>query len=339
MITQNAKVHEDTDLEMKNISGDGSRFAAVTDARTGRETSGSESQRHDKPPSGPSKSTGPRTPRGKGRSKNNAITHGIFAKAVVLRGESQDEFNALLSGLHKDFQPVGTFENLCVEKLAVDHWRLRRLLLEEGREIHSSSELVEWDEKERQRQEAASLPQPSCNGGLMRWIENSVVLQACVNLLNELKEDIKVRGFVPEEDNVILTKLYGRDEEQNWQHALLSSYLQWSRVAAVSEEERKQNGLPSSEEAQEGFLSELRGELRRLGRYAKKQATILARQLKLQSLGQRVPYASQPDRLLRCETSLDRSIERKLNRLERLQRMRLGQPVLPPIHLDVTTSG
>ncbi len=283
MTTTSTTVYEGTDVELKklkNISGNGSSFAAGTGALSGEEAPGSESQKQDKPRGVPRKSTGPRTRQGKGRSKNNAITHGILAKAAVLRGESQEEFDALLSGLRKDFQPVGTLEELYVEKLAVLIWRYRRLLLEEGAEIRPSSEFVEWDEKERQRQEAANLPQPSYNGGLMRWIANPQVLQGCLNLLRELKEGIKVCGFVPEEDNVILIKLYGRNEEENWQHALSSSYLQWSRVAAVSEEERKQNGLPSSEEAREGFLTELRGELKRLGRYGKKQATILARRLK-----------------------------------------------------------
>src|SRR5258707_13025065 len=35
------------------------------------------------------KAGGPRTPQGKEPSKHNAITHGIFSKAVVLKGESQ----------------------------------------------------------------------------------------------------------------------------------------------------------------------------------------------------------------------------------------------------------
>lgn len=335
-------MYEGTDVEskkLKNISGNGSSFATVTDARSGKKASDSESKKQTEPRGVPRKSTGPRTRQGKQRSKNNAITHGIFSKAVLLKGESQVEFDSLLSGLRNSLQPVGKLEELFVEMLAAFFWRYRRLLLEEGAKIRPNSEFVEWDEKERQRQEAASLPQLSCNGGLIRWIANPQVLQGYLSLLRELNEDIKARGFVPEEDNVILIKLYGRNDEENWQHTLSSSYLQWSRVATVSEEERKQNGLPSSEEAQEGFLSELRGELRRLGRYGKKQAKMLARRLKLQSLCYRVPYASQPDRLLRYEISLDRSIERTLNRLERLQRMRLGQPVPPPIHLDVTTSG
>ena len=60
--------------------------------------------------------------------------------------------------------------------------------------------------------------------------------------------------------------------------------------------------------------------------------------LELESLRQNVPDTPQLDRLLRYETSLDRSIERILNQLERRQRMRLGQQVLPPINLNITAS-
>ena len=43
------------------------------------------------------KSTGPRTSQGKATSKLNATTHGIFSSVVVLKGESQQEYDALLS--------------------------------------------------------------------------------------------------------------------------------------------------------------------------------------------------------------------------------------------------
>lgn len=49
-----------------------------------------------------------------------------------------------------------------------------------------------------------------------------------------------------------------------------------------------------------------------------------------------VPRSS--DRLLRYETHLSREFDRTLAQLERLQRIRLGQPVPPPINLNVTTA-
>jgi hypothetical protein len=44
------------------------------------------------------------------------------------------------------------------------------------------------------------------------------------------------------------------------------------------------------------------------------------------------------DLLIRYDTTLNRNIERTLNQLERHQRMRLGQPVPPPINLNITAS-
>jgi hypothetical protein len=44
------------------------------------------------------------------------------------------------------------------------------------------------------------------------------------------------------------------------------------------------------------------------------------------------------DLLLRYETSLERNFDRALTQLERLQQMRLGQPVAPPIKLDISSS-
>lgn len=42
------------------------------------------------------------------------------------------------------------------------------------------------------------------------------------------------------------------------------------------------------------------------------------------------------DRILRYEASLERAFDRALAQLERLQRMRLGQPVAPPIKVNLT---
>lgn len=44
-----------------------------------------------------------------------------------------------------------------------------------------------------------------------------------------------------------------------------------------------------------------------------------------------------PEVLMRYETNLERDIDRTLNQLERLQRMRMGQPVPPPVKVEVST--
>ena len=51
-----------------------------------------------------------------------------------------------------------------------------------------------------------------------------------------------------------------------------------------------------------------------------------------------VPDTPTLDRLLRYEASLDRSFDRTLTQLERLQRMRLGQSVLPKLEVSHSMS-
>jgi hypothetical protein len=186
------------------------------------------------------------------------------------------------------------------------------------------------------------LPQLSCNGGLIRWIANSEALTGCLHLLRELKESLDADGFDPEFDKTILTKLYGShdewDLEKNWQKTLFDSYLVWSATSLCSEEERKENGYAPPPKCKENFLEDLNEEIQRLDRYRKEHAKIRASKLELQSLRRTVPEGPQADRLLRYEAAISREIDRTLNQLERTQRMRLGQPVLPPINLNVIAS-
>lgn len=84
-------------------------------------------------------STGPVTPAGKAVVARNAIKHGIFAKDLVIAAgegrEDQLEYHELLSGLKNDLAPMGPMEMLLVEKIAVNYWRLRRLVRYETGEI------------------------------------------------------------------------------------------------------------------------------------------------------------------------------------------------------------
>src|ERR1700682_6504753 len=204
------------------------------------------------------KTTGPRTQLGKERSKHNAVKHGIFSKVVVLKGESQAEFDVLLNRLRNDCQPAGTLEELLVEKLAVLFWRQRRLLIAEGAEIRANSEFVEWDGRARQFREAVEILPRKSDGGLIRWVANPNIVQVFASRLKTLKEGIETGAFVPESGYALLDTLYGTDNKENWPYGISLSYGLWAGVTALSEEERKQRGLPSPQEAKEDLLAGLR---------------------------------------------------------------------------------
>jgi len=84
-------------------------------------------------------STGPLTQEGKAVVSRNAVKHGIFAKDLVINAgdgrEDELEYLELLAELNIDFCPVGRMEKILVEKIAVNYWRLRRLIRYETGEI------------------------------------------------------------------------------------------------------------------------------------------------------------------------------------------------------------
>ncbi|HLI78446.1 MAG TPA: hypothetical protein VKV03_00615 [Candidatus Binataceae bacterium] len=77
------------------------------------------------------RSTGPRTPEGKQRSSQNALRHGILAKAAfnaTLEGEERRaEFDELVAGLAQEYQPRTMTEKMTVQQLAGCYWRLAKV--------------------------------------------------------------------------------------------------------------------------------------------------------------------------------------------------------------------
>jgi hypothetical protein len=74
------------------------------------------------------KSRGPVSADGKAKSSRNAVKFGIFSKDLLLPGESQEDFDALLNALLDEHKPAGHLEAGMIERLAVTMWRQQRLL-------------------------------------------------------------------------------------------------------------------------------------------------------------------------------------------------------------------
>ena len=306
------------------------------------QTSGSESQQIVlATPLTPSRSTGPRTKQGKERSKRNSLKHGIFSKALLLEGESAAEFERLLKGLRSSLKPVGKAEEILVEKLAVLFWRYRRFLTAESAEIRRGTEFLEWDQKCDGMNSAIETMNSSYDydtgdykSGLIRHIVHPPILNRCIELLRELEENIRDRGFDPESDSTILAQLYSDDEHPN--ETVNSEYDDWLRTSEETEEERQQHGYATPEECVSNVLDAIKAEIKRLEAHSRCQKKVNSSRIALDKLRGFVPTDPQElERLLRYAASIDREIDRTLSQLERLQRIRMGQPVLPAIKLDL----
>jgi hypothetical protein len=73
------------------------------------------------------RSKGPVTPEGKQNSSRNNTRHGLLAQTIVLEGESEERFSALLDQFMQTHQPQSATEAALVEQLAVAQWRLMRV--------------------------------------------------------------------------------------------------------------------------------------------------------------------------------------------------------------------
>ena len=77
-------------------------------------------------------STGATTLEGKKAVSKNAIRHGIFTATLVIgdgmEQESLSEYQELLQNIKEGLKPTDQIESLLVEKIAVDFWRLRRVI-------------------------------------------------------------------------------------------------------------------------------------------------------------------------------------------------------------------
>jgi hypothetical protein len=105
----------------------------------------------------------------------------------------------------------------------------------------------------------------------------------------------------------------------------------------LSEQERLKTGSPSPEVCKKNFVEELKKQIKTIEYNGKVIEVVVNHKEQLEAECHNVPEGPRLDRLLRYEANLDRSFDRTLSQLEHQQRMRLGQPVLPAIKLNVSS--
>lgn len=72
--------------------------------------------------------SGPKTNEGKAVSKYNAIKHGLLTKEVLVEGEEKENLSELKETITEALYPIGPMENLLVDRIIANVWRLRRAL-------------------------------------------------------------------------------------------------------------------------------------------------------------------------------------------------------------------
>jgi hypothetical protein len=73
------------------------------------------------------KSTGPKSDAGKAKAKFNALKHGMTADTAVLPFEDPNSYEQLREALIDHYQPANACEQMLVELVVVNYWRLLRV--------------------------------------------------------------------------------------------------------------------------------------------------------------------------------------------------------------------
>ena len=284
----------------------------------------------------PERSTGPRTLRGKKRSSKNALKHGIFSKVAVLTSESRADYQDLLGGLQDYWQPEGKMEELLVDKLAVLFWRYKRVTQAETAEIDNVAEFLEqklrtWQLKNVDTSEDLA----AFSKGMLYHTSNSSIIERVVELLEGLRHRIKDRGLDLDQDKDLLIKIYGSPVDGEIRSEF---FFRYAVLALELPKDSKTNGdwVPRPEDSSRFALRAVDKEIKRLTQSQESCEEDEEKKLEYAAKAAVLPPEGTMERLMRYEASLERSIDRTLTQLERLQRMRAGQAIPPPLKVEVT---
>jgi hypothetical protein len=206
------------------------------------------------------KSTGPRTPRGKARSSQNAAKHWIESGRIL--PEEQQEAAILRNGFTEDFNPEGSIENEVIDDLVLNRLIKRRIDMAFTREFSKAS--IETTIQELDRDERAATQYWLRIAGLWNKYrtdgERAERLRpdGCISALKGLQGRIRERGVQPE-DLAMLREAYGDQPSEN---AALAMYL----LVPVAEKKTEQDKTAETKDdagLKKEILDTLQTEIRR----------------------------------------------------------------------------
>jgi hypothetical protein len=258
------------------------------------------------------RSTGPRTEAGKGRSRWNAIKHGLLLKVPANHWpyvtDGPEPFQELVKSLIVHFAPVGPIEGMLVEHIAQCYWRQHRF----------------------QRAENATIRLALINESLLEArgdkvfkTEEGADTQA---IYEKARQSIDTLGYVEADlQGLVLEKLFLDDCREKF-------------VAANKKALELVRSEESSQCSPELKIQMKRARSKLLRKLEECEDQALARDRRLNNIQQEnrkarfeqhLALPGSMDTFLRYETANQRQLYRALEELERIQLSRRGDLVAP----------
>ena len=230
-----------------------------------------------------------------------------------LNAENHAQYQKLLDRFAESYQPVGVTEQLEVERIAACWWKLGRAWRYENAEIAVGHANNTCFAHERMSGNALL----SMEHARLAWLRSA---KAEIESTDKISEELK-------------EKMFAADPEFQ---------KEWESLEKVTEEKFRdilaQLKIPFSAEELSQDPSSMLFLTTVIAIYMIEQRTehLAKSALEIASDGTAVPAAEALDRLLRVEAAAERSLNRAIDRLERLQRRRLGETLPPPVSAHST---
>jgi hypothetical protein len=225
-------------------------------------------------------------------------------------------------------------ETVLVENLATIIWRKRRVLRAESGEIEEAVQLSGMDAQMDQRAEAWDCERSGeKTGGMLKNLKNMFVLRSAIEILIIFRYSFENVGFP--KDPWLLRKLYGLDHDEGVPWGVYK-YYQAVRDSVANCQEKDNNDIEYVNAAKQTVLHMLDTQIEHLEKLKKSGELIESQRDAYRRDAALVPHPAISERLLRYEAHLSREFDRTLSQLEHLQRLRLGQPVLPPVNVRLS---
>ena len=289
------------------------------------------------------KSTGPKSKKGKGIVKWNAMKHGLLSKEIVIDAgcgeEDEKEFNTLQSQLHEELKPVGIVEEMLVEKIAVCYWRLRRVIRCEIGEIRKQLDTACWDIVfKRADEHLHDRKYIIFDDSKEKLRRSSMGLQYLIGILKDVRSEIEEDGhFCQETRKMILDNFY--TEKGSPAFMILFFNHMVTDGQRLSEEDPEKFGESiDPKKAKAIMLKTIDDEVKTMEKFKKKFEEFEGWQSNANCLSLHLPDKVVLDKTLRYETTIERQFYRALHELIRLQSARLGGNPPAPLAIDVDIS-
>jgi len=264
------------------------------------------------------KSTGPKTQRGKTNSRRNAFKHGLFTTYCfpdyLAKSEDSEEFRDLVRQLQRDHHVMGAAEALEVERIAVCWWRLRRATRYENAKLSIRS--IGVASKAGDMVDAREY-MPEQQRHLLRQLELAEKeLEATGLLSQERKQEVFKAPWIEE-----------------WWLKIEESYIQ---EYEISGRELSYSPERRTEFARKAVLATVQRAMEIVEIANKERRDKFERVFSDGYAVHSLPDTDTMEMIFRYESAVQKELSRAYDRLERLQRRRIGEPLLPPVNLHLS---